>query len=86
MRHHNVPDETGYQCVIMQPDARARNADFRSKGVLSAPRHNDRTNAIRARSLALTGLGTIELAVNAPHYRTSTVIRGLAALPLHVAA
>ena len=35
---------------------------------------------------ALRRLGTIELAVNAPHYRTSTVIRGLAALPLHVAA
>lgn len=35
---------------------------------------------------ALRKLGTIELAVSAPRYRTSTVIRGLAALPLHVAA
>ena len=35
---------------------------------------------------ALRTLGKIELAVTAPHYRTSTVIRGLAALPLHVAA
>ena len=35
---------------------------------------------------ALRRLGTIELAVSAPHYRRSTVIRGLAALPLHVAA
>lgn len=35
---------------------------------------------------ALRALGTIKLAVSAPHYRTSTVIRGLAALPLQVAA
>lgn len=35
---------------------------------------------------ALRTLGTIELAVPAPRYRTSTVIRGLATLPLHVAA
>lgn len=35
---------------------------------------------------ALRKLGTIELAGRAPHYRTSTVIRGLAALPLQVAA
>ena len=34
---------------------------------------------------ALRALGTIKLAVSAPRYRTSTVIRGLAALPLHVA-
>lgn len=34
---------------------------------------------------ALRTLGTIELAAGTPHYRTSTVIRGLAALPLHVA-
>ena len=34
---------------------------------------------------ALRALGTIELAVSAPRYRTSTVIRGLAALPLRVA-
>ncbi len=35
---------------------------------------------------ALRGLGTIRLATGAPRYRTSTVIRGLAALPLQVAA
>ena len=35
---------------------------------------------------ALRMLGTIELAVSAPRYRTSTVIRGLPALPLRVAA
>ncbi len=35
---------------------------------------------------ALRALGTVELAVSAPRYRTSTVIRGMAALPLHVAA
>ena len=35
---------------------------------------------------ALGRLGTMELAVSAPRYRRSTVIRGLAALPLHVAA
>ncbi len=35
---------------------------------------------------ALRTLGTIQLAVSAPRYRTSTVIRGLAALPLTVAA
>ncbi len=35
---------------------------------------------------ALRALGTIELAVSAPRYRTSTVIRGLAALPLRVTA
>ena len=35
---------------------------------------------------ALRRLGTIKLAAGAPRYRTSTVIRGLAALPLQVAA
>lgn len=35
---------------------------------------------------ALRALGTIELATRVPSYRTSTVIRRLAALPLHVAA
>lgn len=35
---------------------------------------------------ALHALGTIGLATAVPHFRTSTVIRGLAALPLHVAA
>ena len=35
---------------------------------------------------ALRRLGTIRLAAGAPRYRTSTVIRGLAALPLQVAA
>lgn len=35
---------------------------------------------------ALRTLGTIKLAAGAPRYRTSTVIRGLAALPLQVAA
>ena len=33
---------------------------------------------------ALRTLGTIELTAREPHYRTSTVIRGLAVLPLHV--
>ena len=35
---------------------------------------------------ALRTLGTIELTEREPYYRTSTVIRGLAALPLRVAA
>ncbi|WP_419935125.1 cytochrome P450 [Candidatus Palauibacter sp.] len=35
---------------------------------------------------ALRTLGTIELTAREPYYRTSTVIRGLAALPLRVAA
>ena len=35
---------------------------------------------------ALRTLRTIELTAHEPHYRTSTVIRGLATLPLHVAA
>lgn len=35
---------------------------------------------------ALRMLGTIELTAREPYYRTSTVIRGLATLPLHVAA
>ena len=35
---------------------------------------------------ALSILGTIELTAREPYYRTSTVIRGLATLPLHVAA
>ena len=35
---------------------------------------------------ALRTLGTIELTAREPYYRRSTVIRGLASLPLHVAA
>lgn len=35
---------------------------------------------------ALGALGTIELTAREPYYRTSTVIRGLAEFPLHVAA